>query len=146
MPAPALPGGVGLVAQGEAPQVVISVHQTLLAGALARVMRRDLARDAPSSIEVITLDRRPDAKAVHVLRLPETLGDPAVLESPAGTVSLVLRSLDDVTDLVRDLLSPRTRGPAADEPVRRSGTLVSERAPVHVVRRPGGSPDREAQP
>ena len=93
--------------EDDAPQVVISVHQTLLASALARVLRRDLAGDEPSSIQVITLDRRPDAEAVHVLRLPETLGDPAVLESPGRCVSLVLWSLQDVTDLVRDLLSAR---------------------------------------
>lgn len=87
------------------PQVVIAVHQPLLAGALARVLRRGLAGD--DAVEVITLDRAPDEEAVHVLRLPETVGDPAVLESPGGSVSLVLWSLQDVTDLVRDLL---TRG------------------------------------
>lgn len=105
MPAPTGSGGLGLVDEDDAPLVVISVHQTLLAGALARVLRRDLAQDAPESIEVITLDRRPDAGAVHVLRLPETMGDPAVLESPGRSVSLVLRSLQDVTELVRDLLA-----------------------------------------
>lgn len=98
-------GGLGLVDEDDAPQVVISVHQTLLAGALARVLRRDLAREAPGSIEVITLDREPDSEAVHVLHLPETLGDPAVLESPGRSVSLVLWSLQDVMDLVRDLLA-----------------------------------------
>lgn len=127
--------------EDDAPQVVIAVHQTLLAGALGRVLRRDLAREWPESIEVITLDRTPDAEATHVLRLPETLGDPAVLESPGRSVSLVLWSLQDVTDLVRDLLTGGGTGPG-----RCSGTLESARAPVHVSRRPGGSPDREASP
>lgn len=90
------------------PQVVISVHQPLLAGALAHVLRRELLGRAPDmAVDVITLDREPDAEAVHVLRLPETLGDPAVLDSPGRSVSLVLWSLQDVTDLVRDLLSGR---------------------------------------
>lgn len=85
------------------PQVVIAVHQPLLAGALAHVLRRRLAGE--DAVEVITLDREPADGAVHVLRLPETLGDPAVLESPGRSVSLVLWSLQDVTDLVRDLLT-----------------------------------------
>lgn len=88
------------------PQVVIAVHQPLLAGALAHVLRRELLdTTSGTAIDVITLDREPDAEAVHVLRLPETLGDPAVLESPGRSVSLVLWSLQDVTDLVRDLLT-----------------------------------------
>lgn len=105
MPTGAPSTGLGGVDAQESPQVVIAVHQPLLAGALAHVLRRRLA--AEDTVEVITLDREPDAEAVHVLRLPETLGDPAVLESPGGSVSLVLWSLQDVTDLVRDLLTRR---------------------------------------
>ena len=105
MPVPAGSGWLELVDEGDAPQVVIAVHQPLLAGALARVLRRGLAEE--QDVEVITLDREPDAGAVHVLRLPETVGDPAVLESPGCTVSLVLWTLQDVTDLVRDLLTGR---------------------------------------
>lgn len=93
------------VDEAGSPQVVIAVHQPLLAGALAHVLRRGLVGE--DAVEVITLDREPDDGAVHVLRLPETLGDPAVLESPGRSVSLVLWSLQDVTDLVRDLLTVR---------------------------------------
>ena len=74
MLAPAV--SAGLSAVDGSPQVVIAVHQPLLAGALA-----------------------------HVLRLPETVGDPAVLDSPGRSISLVLWTLQDVTDLVRDLLA-----------------------------------------
>lgn len=105
MLAAASSAGLSAVDVDGSPQVVITVHQPLLAGALAHVLRRGLAQE--EAVEVITLDREPDSEAVHVLRLPETLGDPAVLESPGRSISLVLWSLQDVTDLVRDLLSER---------------------------------------
>ena len=108
MLASAASAGLSTVDVDGSPQVVISVHQPLLAGALAHVLRRELLDTTSGmSIDVITLDREPDAEAVHVLRLPETLGDPAVLESPGRSISLVLWSLQDVTDLVRDLLAGR---------------------------------------
>lgn len=108
MLASASSAGLPVVDVDVSPQVVIAVHQPLLAGALAHVLRRELLdRASDMAIDVITLDREPDSGAVHVLRLPETLGDPAVLESPGRSVSLVLWSLQDVTDLVRDLLSRR---------------------------------------
>lgn len=103
MPAPTGSGWLELVDEGDGPQVVIAVHQPLLAGALARVLRRGLAQG--QDVEVITLDREPAGEAVHVLRLPETVGDPAVLDSPGRSISLVLWTLQDVTDLVRDLLA-----------------------------------------
>ena len=92
------------------PQVVVSVHQPLLAEALARVLCRGLLRPASAAapggaVAVITLDQAPDPGAVYVLRLPETVGDPAVLESPGNHLSLVLWTLEDVASLVDDLLS-----------------------------------------
>lgn len=106
MPGAGSSAGLRAVDEEPAPQVVIAVHQPLLAGALAHVLRRELlGKTSGMTIDVITLDREPDAEALHVLRLPETLGDPAVLESPGRSVSLVLWSLEDVTELVRDLLA-----------------------------------------
>lgn len=110
------------------PQVVIAVHQPLLAGALAHVLRRGLAQE--EAVEVITLDREPDSEAVYVLRLPETLGDPAVLESPGGSVSLVLWSLQDVTDLVRDLLTREAASGPAGAPFWHTGQRTSTGSPL----------------
>lgn len=96
----------------EPPVVVVAVHQPLLAEALARVLQRGLLipepRRAPgAAVQVITLDLEPDPEAVHVLHLPETVGDPARLESPGHSVSLVLRTLADVAGLVDELLTRR---------------------------------------
>lgn len=91
------------------PTVVVAVHLPLLAEALARVLQRgllgpDQRTPAGDAVEVITLDRVPDPEAVHVLHLPETVGDPALLASPGRSAALVLRTLDDVAGLVRELL------------------------------------------
>ena len=91
------------------PLVVVAVHLPLLAEALARVLQRGLVDPRPiappgPAVQVITLDRVPDPDAVHVLRLPETVGNPAILESPGSSVSLVLWTLDDVAGLVGELL------------------------------------------
>jgi len=105
-------GWTDLMDNHEPPVVVVSVHLPLLAEALARVLQRGLASGGPieppgAAVQVITLDREPDRDALHVLRLPETVGNPAVLESPGRSVSLVLWTLDDVAGLVGELLLRR---------------------------------------
>lgn len=92
-----------------APQVVVAAHPPLLAQVLERVLGEAAREHRPdgeegAAVQVITLDRTPDPEAVHVLRLPETAGDPAVLESPGHSTWVVLSSVDDVTELVTELL------------------------------------------
>ena len=92
------------------PVVVVTVHLPLLADALSRVLQRGLLipgqRLPPGdAVQVITLDHEPDKEAVHVLHLPETTGDPALLRSSGHSISLVLRTLEDVAGLIQDLLA-----------------------------------------